>query len=222
MTSRQVYCLLLAAEQSQGCSTDLREGLLTDQPRNRTRAQYCAIETSLCPLSRSRQAKRGSPGTYSTRRPDGRRCQRWKIMKTRPLLHTTGEEEEDKLGSCQEGRGLRLLDADGRMYMDLNCKGASIFWRPTFCSNCGKPKITHPRISRVCFQGLDFSGPEGDVRTGVYEQPGDGNGRWQPCCQDQGGEEPSTKFRWRRCTSRHPQVRHQDQALGLEQRRILF
>ena len=150
MTSRQVYCLLLAAEQSQGCSTDLREGLLTDQPRNRTRAQYCAIETSLCPLSRSRQAKRGSPGTYSTRRPDGRRCQRWKIMKTRPLLHTTGEEEEDKLGSCQEGRGLRLLDADGRMYMDLNCKGASIFWRPTFCSNCGKPKITHPRISRVC------------------------------------------------------------------------
>ena len=65
----------------------------------------------------------------------------------------TPEQVEMKKIDLEVSKGVEdsnLLDADGKLYIDLICTGENIFWRPVFCTNCGKPKITHPNAPRMC------------------------------------------------------------------------
>ena len=44
-----------------------------------------------------------------------------------------------------------LLDGDdAQQYIALLCTEGEVYWRPTFCQTCSKPRIVHSALNRTC------------------------------------------------------------------------
>ena len=64
-----------------------------------------------------------------------------------PRMTLTPEQEEMIRLQAEVDQGVetsQLIDVSGAVYISIICSdGASVHWRPTFCTKCCKPKITH-------------------------------------------------------------------------------
>ena len=68
-----------------------------------------------------------------------------------PRIILTPEQEEMIRLQTEVNQGVetsRLMDVNGAVYISIVCSdAASVYWRPTFCSKCCKPKIVHPPLT---------------------------------------------------------------------------
>ena len=39
---------------------------------------------------------------------------------------------------------------DSKLYIEMLCTEGDVYWRPTFCASCSKPKIIHAAAARGC------------------------------------------------------------------------
>ena len=63
--------------------------------------------------------------------------------------------EQDEMTRLQKEikRGVEdssLLDMDSKLSIEMLCTEGDVYWRPTFCASCSKPKITHAAAARGC------------------------------------------------------------------------
>ena len=68
-----------------------------------------------------------------------------------PRTTLTPEQEEMIRLQAEVDNGVetsQLIDVSGTVYINIICSDAtSVYWRPTFCAKCCKPKIVHTPLT---------------------------------------------------------------------------